>query len=175
MTVPEFLAWAERQPGKHFELFRGSIIAQSAEKADHARAKAATWAALQGAIRKAGLPCEAFVDGLTVVIDDETAYEPDALVNCGPRVPGDSVVATSPVIVVEVLSPSTEHIDKAVKAADYLSVASIEHVLIIDVARKAVHHYRRAGASRADVAIVRDGDLCLAPPGISVAVADLFG
>lgn len=174
MAVDEFLAWATAQPKGRFELSQGQVVAMAPEKADHTRAKLAAVMALAGAVRQAGLPCEAFVDGLTVVIDDETVYEPEALVDCGPRIAGDAVVAKNPIIVVEVLSPSTGHIDRAVKAADYLRVPSIAHVLIVDVVRKAVHHYRRAAEGKAEVSILREGTIELGPPGMAVAVRELL-
>jgi len=63
------------------------------------------WAALDRAIRAAALPCEALPGGITVDVDDDTNYEPDAIVNCGPELPEDAIAAKNPVIVVEVLSP----------------------------------------------------------------------
>ena len=61
----------------------------------------------------------ALPDGMTVRIDDVTAYEPDALVYCGTKLPPSAVEVPNPVIVVEVLSPSTRHIDLSAKLADY--------------------------------------------------------
>ncbi|MFZ1109413.1 MAG: hypothetical protein WAN43_13860 [Rhodomicrobium sp.] len=59
------------------------------------------------AIAAANLPCRAFVDGLGVKIDDETVFEPDALVNCGPPMRRGSLIAPNQVIVVEVISPTS--------------------------------------------------------------------
>jgi Uma2 family endonuclease len=174
MTVDEFLAWAEQQPDKHFELFRGEVLKMSAEKADHARAKGVAWLALRAAIKRAARPCEAFVDGVSVRIDETTAYEPDVVVNCGPRVPGDSLYAPNPLLVVEILSPSTQRLDRVVKTADYLSVPGLEHVLVVDIERKVVHHYRRAAPGKAEVTLLRDGTLTLDPPGLSVEIASFF-
>src|ERR1051326_6054313 len=143
MTVPEFLAWAETQERGRYELVRGQVVAMSPERAEHARGKLLAANALNASIRRAGIPCEAFVDSLAVRIDEETAYEPDALVNCGDPVPGDSMTAQNPVIVVEVLSPSTHNIDKTTKLADYFRVPGLHHYLIIDLARRHVVHYRR--------------------------------
>jgi Uma2 family endonuclease len=143
MTVSEFLAWAQvRDKGRH-ELFRGRVIKMMASQcAEHATVKFRVTNALDAAIRSAGLRCEAFVGGLAVAIDDTTGYVPDALVNCGDSIPGDSMTAPNPVIVVEVLSPSTEGLDKAGKLADYFRVPSIAHYLIIDLTRDHVIHHR---------------------------------
>ena len=104
------------------------------------------WAALDRAIRAAALPCEALPGGITVDVDDDTNYEPDAIVNCGPELPEDAIAATNPVIVVEVLSPANQSIDAGDKLADYFRVASVRHYLIFRARRREVIHHRRAGA-----------------------------
>lgn len=173
-TADEFLVWAEAQPKGRFELFAGEIVAMAPERADHARLKASSWSVLQKAIKRAGVPCESFVDGLAVRIDDTTVYEPDALVNCGPRVPGGATVATNPIIVVEVLSPSTQGIDFGDKLIDYFSVASIQHYLIVHPTKRQVIHHQRGAGQKIETAIRSDGEIALNPPGLTVAVSELL-
>jgi Uma2 family endonuclease len=175
MSVKEFLDWAETQHRGRYELFRGQIVAMTPERSAHVRAKQRTFRSLQDAIERAGVVCEAFVDGLAIVIDDETSYEPDALVNCGDRVADNTMIAPHPVIAVEVLSPSTGNLDKTIKLADYFRVASLAHYLIIDLGRRQVLHYHRQSDGTIAVAVMNDGEILFDPPGISVAVAGLFG
>ena len=78
MTFDEFLAWAMAQPEGRFELVDGKVVAMAPERVAHARLKSEVWLALRDAIKSAGLPCEALPDGMTVKIDEHTAYEPDA-------------------------------------------------------------------------------------------------
>ena len=106
MTVDEFLAWAEGRPGR-YELFRGEVYAMSPETVGHIDKKGAIYVALLTGIRARGLPCHALTDGATIRIDDTTAYEPDALVYCGPRLPPTVLEVPNPIIIVEALSPST--------------------------------------------------------------------
>jgi Uma2 family endonuclease len=174
MTVPEFLAWADTQGGGRYELLGGQIVAMAPERAEHAEVKHRVTVALDAAIRRANVTCQAFVDGLAIVIDADTSYIPDALVNCGERVARDSMIAPNPVIVVEVLSPSTLHIDKSTKLADYFRVPSLSHYLIVDLGRRHVLHYRRQPDGAVTVIIAKDGDVLLDPPGITIAVASLF-
>lgn len=128
LSREEFRRWAAGQR-QRYERIAGEPVAMSPERIEHVRVKNRVWAALDRAIRTEGLPCEALGDGVTIEIDDDTDYEPDAVVNCGPPAPGDAIAATNPVIVVEVLSPSTESIDLADKLADYFKVATIHHYL----------------------------------------------
>ena len=121
MTVDEFLAWAEGRPGRH-ELVDGEVYAMSPERARHAETKAAVYTALSQAIRSAGSPCRVLPDGMTVRVSEQTAYEPDALVYCGARLAADAVEVPNPIIVVEVLSPSTGPHDTGAKLAGYFQV-----------------------------------------------------
>ena len=144
------------------------------ERVDHVRAKRRAANALETTIERAGVACEAFVDGLAVVIDDETSYEPDALVNCGERIVDNTMIVPHPVIVVEVLSPSTGNLDKTIKLADYFRVTGLAHYLIVDLRRRHVLHYRRQPDGTIMVAIMKDGEIVCNPPGIAIDVASLF-
>ena len=175
MTVPEFLAWAETQENPRYELIDGQPVAMAPERSEHVLAKRYAANALEAAIRSAGVACEAFVEGLAVVIDEATAYEPDALVNCGAPVARDSMTAPNAVIVVEVLSPSTRGIDTTVKLAGYFRVPGLRHYLIVDLGRRHVVHYRKQPDGTVTVAVITEGGIVFDPPGISVAVASFLG
>jgi Uma2 family endonuclease len=175
MTMPEFLAWAETQENGRYELISGHPVAMAPERSEPVQAKLWAANALEAAIERADVVCQAFVDGLTVAIDESTGYVPDALVNCGEPVPRDSMTAPNPVIVVEVLSPSTGGIDTAVKLAGYFRVPSLKHYLIVDLERRHVVHYRKRLDDTVTVVVMSEGEISFDPPGISVAVASFLG
>src|ERR1700759_5755100 len=110
LSREEFHRWAEGQPVR-YERVNGEPVAMSPERIQHVRVKARVWAALDRAVATAGVDCEALNDGVTIEVDDDTDYEPDAGVNGGLPAEPDAVAAANPVIVVEVLSPSTQSID----------------------------------------------------------------
>jgi Uma2 family endonuclease len=173
MTVDEYLAWAEGQPGRH-ELYAGRIYAMAPERAGHGKVKYAVQTALLNGIHRAGAPCHMLPDGMTVRTAPDTAYEPDALVYCGPELPNDAVEIPSPVIVVEVLSPSTQHIDASAKLAGYFSLPSVAHYLIVDPDKPLVVHHARGEAETITTRILHAGSIRLDPPGIDVAVEDFY-
>jgi Uma2 family endonuclease len=173
MTVEEFLAWAEPQEGR-FELHDGHVVAMSPEQGQHLRVKGAVFLALDAAIKRAQVPCEAFPDGATVRIDATTAFEPDALVNCGQRMGDTELIAPNPIIVVEVLSPSTQYRDSARKLVDYFRVPSIQHYVIVDPVARRIVHYRRGTGDALETRIIASGSLRLDPPGLEIAVEDIF-
>ena len=174
LTADAFLAWAAEQPRGRFELVHGKVVAMAPERASHARVKGRAYRALEDAIVAAGLGCEAFPDGMAVRIDDATVYEPDALVRCGPPAFDDAVEISDPVILVEVVSPSSRGIDSGAKLAGYFRLPSLGHYLVIDSAARAVTHHRRGADGAIATRILRDGALDLDPPGLAIPVADLW-
>lgn len=173
MTVDEYLAWAEDKPGR-FELYAGTVYAMTPERAGHAKVKYAVQTALREAIRRAGIACHMLPDGMTVRIDAHTAHEPDALVYCGQEISDMAVEVSSPVIVVEVLSPSTRHIDASAKLAGYFRVPAVQHYLIVDPHQRLVIHHPRSEGDVVATRILRNGRIALDPPEIEVAVADFY-
>jgi len=170
MTVDEFIPWAMAQPRGRYELCDGEILMMSPEKVVHVRAKVAAQAELAQAIERAGIGCEALGDGATIRVDERTAYEPDALVYCGPRLSGEEVEVTNPVIVVEVGSPRTSQIDTGMKFQGYFSLPSVRHYLIVDAEKRFIVHHARRADGQIVSASHADGVLLLDPPGIEVSV-----
>jgi Uma2 family endonuclease len=176
MNVAEFFAWAETQPRGRYELVDGVVVAMSPERARHNLVKLAVARALEDAIRAAKLPCIVFADGMAVVINRHMTREPDASVQCGVEVDLNSTIVEVPLIVVEVVSPSSERDDTGVKLVEYFSVPSIQQYLIVYPERRVVVHHQRNGESGLKMRIARPGeDIALDPPGFSVAVAALLG
>lgn len=172
MTVDEFLAWAEGRPGR-YELYAGTVYAMAPERAIHAELKFGVQKALESGIARAGLRCHMLPDGMTVRVDRNTAHEPDALVYCGPKLPSAAVEVPEPIIVVEVLSPSTRHIDASAKLAGYSSIHSVLHYLIFDPDGRPTLHHERTGENAFVTRIIHGGILRLEPPGIDLDIDDL--
>ena len=174
MTVEEFIDWAMLQPRGRYELHRGRIVAMSPERVVHIDVKLAAAMALRQAVRRSKSPVHALGDGATVKINAHTSYEPDALIYSGVKLPNDTIIIPSPVVVVEVLSPSTAKTDKETKAADYFTVPSIQHYLILDPEDRGVLHLWRTKAGTIARKLRRSGTIKLAPPGVTVTVKELF-
>ncbi len=173
MTVDEFLVWAEGRDGR-WELHNGVPYAMSPERTRHSKVKFAVQLALLQAVRKAGLPCHMPADGVGVRISRYVMHVPDALVYCGPELPGDSTEVPNPVILAEVASPSTRKIDASLKLSGYFSLPNVHHYLIVDPEGPPVIHHRRLADGAILPLIVHDGTLTLSPPGIELSVTDLF-
>ena len=173
LTVDEFLAWVTDKPGR-YEIYAGHVYAMAPERAGHAKVKFAVQTELKRAIAAAGLPCHMLPDGMTVRVADDTAHEPDALVYCGAEVPASQVEIANPIIVVEVLSPSTRHIDASAKLAGYFQLSSVQHYLIVDPEGRPVLHHQRQADGTILTRVVPGGVLKLDPPGLEADLGAFF-
>lgn len=176
LTVDDYLAWAAAHPeARHTELINGQIVFMSPEQLQHNRLKKRIVNALEREIERTGIEAEAFTDGVTIPIEPHTAYEPDASVRLGPPLPGKDMKVPDPVIVVEVISPTSAHSDTSAKLIGYFRLPSVKHYLIIDPeARTVTRHSRAADGSIAAVTLA-SGALQLDPPGLTIDVTDLLG
>lgn len=177
MTVADYLAWGDAlEERRHTELINGQIITMSPESAVHNRTKLRALMALRQALESIKQPHEIFIDGMTVPIDTNTAFEPDVLVHFGAPIPAKQLTVPDPLIVVEVLSPSSVRSDSKVKLIGYFKVSSIMHYLIIDPdTRTVTHHTRAPDGITITAQSATDGVLHLDPPGIALKITDLFG
>ena len=174
IDVAGFLQWLKVNPGR-YELHNGEIFATSPARNRHGVAKFAIQRPLLDAVRQAELSCHVMPDGAAVYVSDYTWYEPDALVYCGPEAPGDDITVDNPVIIVEVVSPSTGALDAFDKLIGYFTVASVQHYLIVHPQqRRLIHHARQADGTIL-TAIRAAGPLRLDPPGLSVDLAEVLG
>ena len=175
MSAEAFLEWAEAQDDGRYQLIGGQIVAMAPERAEHGLVKYQAAKALEAAIVQAGVPCRAFVDSLGVKIDDTTVFEPDALVNCGEPISRGSLIAPNPVIVVEVISPTSTRRDLAVKLTNCFRHPGVRHYLVVVMEnRTVIQHSRSEGDTLRSRIAGMAGRLTFDPPGIAVAVSDLF-
>ncbi len=174
MTVEQFIDWAMAQPRGRYELYGGRVVEMSPERTEHIEVKGNAFLALLSAARQSHTRCHVLTDGATVKIDDQTAYEPDALVYCGEKLARDAIIVPEPVIVVEVISPSSEARDAGVKLAGYFRLPSLVHYLIVDPDDRLVVHHQRGEDGNIATRVIEDGELLLDPPSLAFQLADLF-
>ena len=175
ITVSQYLAWAATKSArKRTELINGQIVDMAPERIGHIELKFAATSVLKSAIALAGLHCHALADGATIQIDEHTAYEPDALVYCGEKLSGEAMIVPNPIIILEVLSPTTAHMDTSAKLIGYFKLPSVRHYLIVDPDARTVTHHARGVDGVMSARTASDGTLRLDPPGIEFSVANLF-
>ena len=140
-TWDAYLEWEARQPIR-YELVNGEVYAMGGGTAEHDTIGNNLRGELRTLLR--GKPCRPQGPDLKVKAGQDGRY-PDALIDCGPRVPG-ALVAQEPVAVFEVLSKSTAWIDQGLKLRDYDATPSVRYyVLISQDERRAMVYTRDAG------------------------------
>ena len=176
LSAEEFMAWYDMQPdGKRYELLDGAVYEMMGEALIHVRTKMEVAVSLREQIFRNKMACEALVDGMAVKIDAKTVFEPDVLVRCGPLLPGDTVLLHDPVIVVEIVSPSSQRIDTYQKFMRYFNNSAIIHYLILFPAKKTAIHHQRMASGRIETQGYESGVIRLEPPGLELDLAEVMG
>lgn len=141
MTVQEFLA---RDDGTdtRYELVDGRPVAMAPPSPVHSRIAGSIAGALYGRLKP---PCRAHVEhGVTLANDDENLYQADVAVVCGGVRRGES--PPDPILIVEVLSPSTAGHDRGRKAPHYRAfVPGLQVILLVHTERRWVERWARDG------------------------------
>ncbi len=172
LNADDFIAWAmDRPEGRRWELAHGQPIVMAPERAGHGRAKLRIAERLGRAVRRTALECEVFVDGMAVQVDEHTVYEPDVLLRCGPPIADDVVKLTDPLIVIEVVSPSSQSRDTGAKLADYFRIPSMRHYVVVRTKDSTLIHHMRMQGEEILTRIIRDGRLDF---GNGLILEDIF-
>lgn len=140
----EYLALEASSNVKH-EYLEGQIYAMAGGTPEHAALAAAVIGLLFPQLR--GSRCRAHDADLRVrVRATGLATYPDVTVVCGPRErdPDDEHAVTNPVLLVEVLSPSTEQYDRGDKFEHYKALASLQQYVIVSHDTRCVEVHTRA-------------------------------
>jgi Uma2 family endonuclease len=135
--------------------------------------KARVWSALDRAVRKAGLQCQVLPDGIAIEVEDSD-YEPNAVLRCGERLWDYAIAVPDPLVIVEVLSPTTGGIDRSLKLREYFRLTSLHHHLIVWPDRPRIVHHRRASDGQIQTRTVTSGQVMLDPPRIEIATSDIY-
>jgi Uma2 family endonuclease len=143
-SFAEYLAY-EGDSGMKHEYVDGEILAMAGGSRRHNALASRISAALEGG-RKPG--CVAFQSDQRIRIPATgKATYPDASMVCGQIVgdPADpsGITITNPVLLVEVLSPSTEQEDRGSKWQHYQQLESLQEYVLVGQGEPRVEHYRR--------------------------------
>ena len=143
LSVDEYLQSEEGSPIRH-EYVAGQIFAMSGGTLRHKAISDNLLVSFSNHLR--GSPCRAVSSSMKVrlrVNADEIFYYPDAMVACG-LLDMDSVYLTNPCLIVEVLSPSTEAVDRREKALNYRHIESLEEYVQVAQRPLQVAIFRRS-------------------------------
>ena len=174
MSADQFLSAPGRLGDGRHELVAGRVVKLAPERNKHVDDKMRVWLVLRNAVAASGLNLHVSGDGVSVRIDDTTVREPDALIQSQPD--PLSTEANAPVVVVEIVSPSSDATDNIAKLDEYLRVSTVAAYLVIDTyAGRVAVHTREDDQNSVRTQVVRAGTISLDTPPIELSVADLLG
>jgi Uma2 family endonuclease len=141
-TVEEYLAMEKDSLEKH-EFFRGEIFAMAGAGARHNVIFSNLFGEL--AHRLKGKPCRPYGSDLRIHVAENTLFTyPDISIICGEIVPSklDEDTATLPIVLIEILSPSTKNYDRGGKFILYRDIPTLKEFILIDTEAIGIEVFR---------------------------------
>ncbi len=175
LTEAEYLAFEEASPIRH-EFVAGELFALDGVSQRHNRIAGNLTIALMTAFRDKS--CQVFMSDVKLhVAQDSAYYYPDVMTTCSEQASAanESQVVSAPTLVIEVLSPSTETIDRREKLHAYRRLPSLQEYALISQDMQQVEIYRRQGDVGWLYITHEPGDTVeFASVGVTLPIAELY-
>ena len=169
-TLEEFLAFDDGTDTS-YQLFEGRIVAMNPPLRGHGTLVARLTALVNGQLKP---PCEVVAEAGIIPINRRNSwYKADLVVTCTPGNYRDQFIA-EPVLVVEVLSPTTSAVDFSRKLPDYQQIPSIRDILLVSSMERLIRHWGREPEGWAEDAHRGSATLRLSGLPVAIALADLY-
>ena len=170
MSLAEFLEWEERQELR-YEFDGVEPSAMTGGSLRHAAIQRNLAIAVGSRLR--GKPCQFFGSDLKIQAAENSSRYPDGIVLCSDMDPSLKIVR-NPVVIFEVLSPSTAAKDRIVKAREYQATPSVKRYVMLEQDRigATVHVRAQDGWS---VLVLKDDDILAMPEiGLEIPLAEFY-
>jgi Uma2 family endonuclease len=144
VTIEAFDAFLDRQADPRlYELVNFDIIMMSNPTEAHEKIASNIGGPLN--LHMSARGCHTYQGGMRVQRDDDSKagdkYKPDVMVRCGTI--GSRTYVTDPIVVIEVMSPSTMDVDRGPKLEFYKTLPSLQHIVFVYQDQMRVEVYRR--------------------------------
>jgi Uma2 family endonuclease len=156
MTLEQFLAWENDQAERH-EFYRGEVFGMVGGRRVHGRVVSNLDRRLQESLE--GSPCQAFVEGMKIQIADDTILYPDLFVTSDKTDLATDLIFRNPILIIEVLSPSTQGYDRSQKFALYRRISSLREYILIDPEARRIEAFRIGGDGQWVFQDMSDGEV----------------
>ena len=166
MTKEAFLAWVERRE-ERYEFSGGRVIKLVRVTRNHARVATNLLVALAARLQRERY--DVFPGAFAVHVGDSIRF-PDVLVE--PAQPdGKSLRAESPILIAEVLSPGSLHIDFGDKLREYLMLPTLDTYLIVSPDEPRIWVWQRtAGVFPPEPEIIEGADKHVGLPALAIDI-----
>ena len=173
MSLEEFLRWDDGTDTR-YELIDGFPVAMAPPAEGH-RILALRLGSRIDAALAGRRPRNAQIEPGVVRPDrDASYYVPDIAVTCEPNEPGRQAMV-DPILIIEILSPSTERTDRRLKLPAYQIMRSVREIMLIDVDSHHAELYRREN-DHWGIQLVRGAEatLFLATVDLRISMSELY-
>lgn len=171
----DYLAEERASATKH-EYVAGEVFAMAGASKTHGTLAGNAFFMLRSHLR--GKPCGVWIAGMKVRIKADNAfYYPDVVVTCDTadlRADSPEDYLQAPKLVLEVLSDSTESIDRREKRIAYRHLNSLEEYGLIDPKRRWIEVYRRSETGWTQNIFEGDESFRLASVDLEVPLSELY-
>jgi Uma2 family endonuclease len=141
MTLAEFLRWNDGTDAR-YELVDGRVVSMAPPNDAHGTITVNLAVALANALQP---PCRVAAEaGILRPNRDDSYYVADLGVTCG-QAADTRQHLPEPILIVEVLSPTTEDHDRGRKIPDYRGIPSLQEILVVASQERRVELWRREG------------------------------
>ena len=155
----EYLAYEAQSPARH-EYIAGEIFAMTGASIRHNVIAGNLFAELRTHLK--GTPCRALIESVKLRLRKEQSYfYPDVMVTREERLQAldsQQQIVDAPVVIIEILSPTTEATDRREKLRAYRTLPSLKEYLLVSQERAQVEIYRRRGDIGWDIITYEPGD-----------------
>lgn len=171
LTIEEYLHGEADSPVRH-EYLGGHIFAMAGASEEHNLIAGNLLALLRPHLR--GTDCRVFMSDMKVQIQDHIFYYPDLLVTCN-RKDNHRYFKTQPNLIVEVLSQSTESLDRREKLTNYQKLESLKEYVLVSQDRIQVEVYRQDTPGNWTVQTLEaESELTLESVGLTLTMAQIY-
>jgi len=175
LTVDEYLNLEDGLV--RYEYIAGQIFAMAGPLIRHERIVANLFGHFHNQLQ--GGPCRAWGSNATVRLQvnrDDIFYLPDVMISCGPITEAmlDEQYLTNPCVIVEVLSASTQRIDRSEKALNYRQLPSLEEYLLVAQLTMEVTVFRRSEDWKPQILSAPDDVFESRAVDVKMALADIY-
>ena len=171
LTIDEYLELEEHSTVRH-EYVGGDLYAQAGASESHNLISVNLSTLLHTATR--GSACRVFVNDMKLRAAPDAMYYPDIMVVCDPG-DNDQLVKTRPCLIVEVLSPSTEHIDRREKLLAYRRIDSLKaYIMVYQDQRRVARQWRDDAGAWWQAEVSEDGVVPVPCPQITLSLNDIY-
>ena len=121
-----------------------------------------------------GGACRAFISDMKVMVDKNTYYYPDVVVACDPP-GGDRYTRRQPILVIEIISHTTERTDRFEKLPAYKRISGLKECVLIAQDQLFIEVHRWIdGQWRTEILTKPEDELRLDSVGLTLTLAEIY-